>query len=188
MTRKPRSDNSLTTLNADQRERLTQWLFEENVACKVAVQRCKQEFGIVVSRKTLRKFYYQEQQNRALERIARCAKNANSVVKELTERPADTYRALIGMAGQIAFEKAFDAGGELDKRTICEFTRLLMEARKDDRECQRLALDREKWQFDAAEACQAELPELKAISGNPALSQKEKLRQIRLRLFGVAPK
>src|SRR5579863_5091435 len=122
MTRKPRSDNSLVTLNAAQRERLTQWLFEENISSDATVRRCKKEFGINVARTTLRKFYCQEQQNRALERIAQCAKNANRVVKELTERPADTYRALIGMAGQIAFENAFDADGELDKRTICEFT------------------------------------------------------------------
>ncbi len=187
MTRKPRSDNSLMTMTSAQRERLTQWLFEDNIAIRAAVRRSKTEFGIGVSHNTLRKFYHKEQQNRALERIAQCSRNANKVVKELTDRPADTYRALIGMAGQIAFEKAFDANGELDKQTICEFTRLLMAARKDDRECQRLSLDREKWEFNAAEACQAELPKLKAISDDPALSQREKLRQIRLLLFGVAP-
>ena len=184
---KPRSNNSLTTLSPSQRETLTRWLFDENISYATVIKRCKKEFAIGVAKRTLLAFYYKEQQSRALQRIAQCTKSANKVVKELTDRPADTYRALIGMAGQIAFEKAFDSEKQLDRETICEFTKLLIAARKDDREAQRLSLEREKWEFDAAEACLEELPELKVIATNPALSQKEKLRQVRLRLFGVAP-
>ena len=48
-----------------------------------------------------------------------------------------------------------------------------------------LSLD--KFQFDAAKACLALLPELKVISQNKGLTEPQKVQQIRLRLFGVLP-
>ena len=48
-------------------------------------------------------------------------------------------------------------------------------------------LDRNKFEFDAAKACLAKLPELKAIASNKQLSEDERLEQARLALFGSAP-
>lgn len=48
-------------------------------------------------------------------------------------------------------------------------------------------LDRNKFEFDAAKACLAKLPELKAIATNKQLSEDERLEQARLALFGSAP-
>ncbi len=46
-----------------------------------------------------------------------------------------------------------------------------------------LELDREKFEFDAAKACLAKLPELKAISEKPKLSDEEKTKAIQQILF-----
>ena len=48
-------------------------------------------------------------------------------------------------------------------------------------------LDRQKFEFDAAQAAMAQLPKLKAISASKSLSEPEKLLQVRLALFGCAP-
>jgi hypothetical protein len=48
-------------------------------------------------------------------------------------------------------------------------------------------LDRDRFEFDAARACLARLPELKAISTQKGLSENDKVQQIRLKLFGVVP-
>jgi hypothetical protein len=50
---------------------------------------------------------------------------------------------------------------------------------------ERAALDREKFQFDAAKACLARLPELKVISQDKGLSDAEKVDAVRLKLFGL---
>ena len=56
-----------------------------------------------------------------------------------------------------------------------------------DVKAESISLDRDKFQFDAAKACLAKLPELKAISANKELSEDQKLEQARLALFGSAP-
>jgi hypothetical protein len=53
---------------------------------------------------------------------------------------------------------------------------------------QELTLARDKFEFDAAKACLAKLPQLKTISTNKELSEDQKLEQARLALFGSAPK
>lgn len=45
------------------------------------------------------------------------------------------------------------------------------------------ALDRQKFEFDAARACLAKLPELKAVSDKPKLSDEEKAKAIQQILF-----
>lgn len=50
-----------------------------------------------------------------------------------------------------------------------------------------LKLEREKFEFNAAEACLAKLPELKTIAANPKLSASDKILAIRQRLFGAPP-
>jgi hypothetical protein len=49
------------------------------------------------------------------------------------------------------------------------------------------SLDRDRFEFDAAKACLARLPELKAVASDKGLSEVEKVRQIRLKLFGELP-
>lgn len=50
-----------------------------------------------------------------------------------------------------------------------------------------LKLEREKFEFDAAEACLKKLPELRAIAANNKLSNTDKIQEIRRRLFGALP-
>ena len=60
-----------------------------------------------------------------------------------------------------------------------------------DREIQQreeaLKLDREKFEFNAAESCLKHLPELRSIATKPGLSSNERIQEIRQRLFGVLP-
>ena len=54
-----------------------------------------------------------------------------------------------------------------------------------DQRSEMIKLDREKWNFDAAAAALAKLPELRAIDEDTSLSMDEKLDRARLALFGV---
>lgn len=50
-----------------------------------------------------------------------------------------------------------------------------------------LQLNREKYEFDASAQCLLQLPELKLISNNSKLTDREKINQIRRKLFGRLP-
>ena len=60
-----------------------------------------------------------------------------------------------------------------------------LDLRKLELRREALRLQREKFEFDAAKACLAKLPELKAIAASKRLDDRDKIDQIRLRLFGV---
>jgi hypothetical protein len=50
-----------------------------------------------------------------------------------------------------------------------------------------LALDREKFEYKASKACLAMLPELIPLYEDDSIEEDEKIRQVRLKLFGSAP-
>jgi hypothetical protein len=66
-------------------------------------------------------------------------------------------------------------------------TSKVLEFAKIGQKKEEIALNKQKFQWDAAGACLALLPELKAISSDKALNEAEKVEQIRLKLFGVIP-
>lgn len=63
--------------------------------------------------------------------------------------------------------------------------KLGLAAMKQDANAKALALDREKFEFDAAKAALKAASELKAIAADKTLSQADKVNQARLKLFGV---
>jgi hypothetical protein len=78
--------------------------------------------------------------------------------------------------------------GNMDSDKLELVNRMMREVQKFARLEQlgeQIALERDKFQFDAAKACLAALPELKAISNDKAISDSEKLQRVRLKLFGA---
>lgn len=65
--------------------------------------------------------------------------------------------------------------------------KLGLAAMKQDKSLSELSLDRDKFQFDAAKAALAVLPELLAIKRDSSLTEDAKLEQARLKLFGTLP-
>lgn len=65
-------------------------------------------------------------------------------------------------------------------RTVLDHARTTMKARE-------LTLAENKFQFDAAKAALAVLPELNAIKRDTSLTEDAKLEQARLKLFGTLP-
>jgi hypothetical protein len=82
----------------------------------------------------------------------------------------------------------------LSTEEIAQLAAMTLGGRKEDREERKLAmqieklnLERAKFEFSAAEACLAKLPELKTISSNSKLSLEDKITAIRRALFGQLP-
>lgn len=164
------------------------WLFEENVSYKDASARLLAlSPPVKMSTSALGRWYKSMVQPRILKQIIASQKLKNAVVEKFKANPADTYNALLEVAGQIAFDKAMQAEKGLDAETIFNFTKLVMTGRKQAMEAEKLTLERDRFQFNAASACLKHLPTLRAIAGKTGTDQKEKIRQIRLALFGAAP-
>jgi hypothetical protein len=186
---------SLTTTDLEalpeaQRAELAEWLFAKKASDAAAVKRCRKFWNITVTPEQMKAFRARARaawnQARNQEWVESGAATARVFQKLITDHPVEFMDLLFRATGQASFNKVLE-GGDLDAiKQAHEHLRLLLSRRKDDRDEKRYAITREKWEFDASEACLKQLPELKVISDEPQLSFKEKIRQIRLKLFGSA--
>jgi hypothetical protein len=72
-------------------------------------------------------------------------------------------------------------------RAASEQTKLELKREAEARMQAQFKLSREKFEFDAAEACLKALPALRAIAGDPTLTMTDKIQAIRQKLFAVLP-
>jgi hypothetical protein len=180
----------LDALPEAQRAELTKWLFEKKSSDLAAVKRCLKLWNIAVTVDAMKEFRTRARalcnQTRNLQSLKSGAATARVFQKQITDHPAEFFDILFQASGQAVFELSLDSKDKEVIKLIHDHLRLLLSRRKDDRDERRYAITREKWEFDASEACLKQLPELKVISDEPQLSFKEKIRQIRLKLFGSA--
>jgi hypothetical protein len=184
--KKIRADSVLDALPENQRAQLEAWLFEESLSYKDAAARLLADFNVRSAPSSLSAWYQHTAQRRMLDRIAASSAKANQVMDKLKANPADTYAALMGVIGQAAFEQSLD-NPTLNVETLTHLANLALSGRSLELKEKDLSLKRDRFEFDAAKACLAKLPALRAIAGNSSLDQKAKITQIRLALFGAAP-
>ncbi len=123
--------------------------------------------------------------------IQSASTSAQALEHEFTQHPPpalDTlvkfHRVLIlQLGGHLEAHPAFADVLSRMLRTAAEIEREQLRTQLEQR---RVELAEQKFQFDAAAACLAHLPEFKAISQNSELTLAEQIDQIRIRLFGVA--
>jgi hypothetical protein len=184
--------NKLRRLHPARAKRLERWLCEDNLSQAEVIRRCAREFNLRVSHKSVMQFFRLVQYRRTVARLREKSPPVNPAATEpatekCPENRIQIYEALLKIGGSRAFEKMVAGADPADDAFIRDFTKLLSSARREDFIEQRLAFDREKWEFDVTEACLKKLPQLKAISSKASVPYREKIRLIRLRLFGSAP-
>lgn len=184
--KKPRNDSPLDRLPENQLLALEEWLFEEQLTYDQALERLHLDFNVRSSRSALGRFYKRVNKQRVLEGIGASTNTAAQVEEKFKQNPADMYAALLKRVGQIAFDQSIELK-EHDPEVIYNFTKLLIAGRKEELRAQAIALQRDRFEFDAAKACLKKLPELRAIAQDNKLDQDAKLKQIRLKLFGTLP-
>jgi len=186
--------NPLSALNSEQFALIEKWLFSENLSYKAVIRRCQEQFNVKTGTKALFNFYRHMRQRMNTNLIIAGAETANATGEAAAdaatnaspEQNEEMYQKILKAVGAIAFKKAMDERGAPDHATVRDYTKLLSNARRENLQDKRLAFDREKWEFEASEACLKKLPELKVISTNARIPYQEKIRQIRLKLFGSA--
>ena len=189
----------LVSLTPAQTDQVASWLLDENLTYRQTAERVKEVFGFSVCPVTVLRFWHRECVPRKLLRSAEVAKSVQTMAASLK---ADWQGANAQLLGQRIFEtlaspavdlKIVSAlGAVLEKvktRGLHEKAlraKVAGEKRRLEQGEKRMALAREKFEFDAAEAVLDEAAKIKAISADPKLSSDEKREQLRRLLFPQA--
>jgi hypothetical protein len=180
MNKKARADSVLDGLPRNQRDRLTEWLFEENISYKDCAKRLYQDFNVTSSRSALERFYQREQQRRLLARIADSARKANEIADTFAKNPAPVPKAVVDLVTQLAFEEITERGSTgLDKDFIVKLTKLAVDS---GLKAKKLELDQRRIELLEAKAAQATEAE-KALT-NTALSEEQQRAKLK-EIFGI---
>jgi hypothetical protein len=118
--------------------------------------------------------------------IAQAAQECRRIQDLYKENPPPTFDVILAYMRTLIM--LLSARKKMDPQTVSLVTRLggmAMDGERIKQRAQALALQKAKFQFDAAEECLKRLPELKTISEDSALSDSEKVEAIRARLFGT---
>jgi hypothetical protein len=185
--RKPHSASRIHSLTAAQLQQLDEWLFQENLSYRDIGRRWKTKFGFNLDQHAISRYYRDTKQKQNLDEIIARAHHANATVKKLAQNPVETSKAILQIAGQLAFDTAVQnaSGEQPDLDTLRKVMDVYLDTRKDDREAGKLELDREKWEFDASRACLQHQAELQTITTDQSLDEDARILAIRQRLFGL---
>lgn len=182
--RKPRSDSKLLNLPEEQQAQLVEWLLG-GIALHHARDLVSKEFGVSVSLSALSQFYQAAVAPHLLRRRDRAVATANEVAEAAQSTPGRFDAATIDALKQRAFEMAI--APMTKPADVKAFFMLLQKNRDQELKAETLKLDREKFEFNAAEQALAALSDLQQIARNPSMDERAKITAIRQRLFGQLP-
>jgi hypothetical protein len=175
----------LLNLPEEQQAKLAEWLLQGMPyhEAKVLVEK---EFAVEVkSLSSFKGFWAEVCQPALLARRRRAVSGAEARADEAQRHPAMFDRATLDALEQKAYE--LSERPDPPAKDVKAVLMLLLKARDQDFKREKLAFDKTKFQWDAAEACLELLPELKLISQDKGLSEPQKVERIRQKLFGVLP-
>ncbi len=103
-----RPDDKLGNLTKAQADELEEWLFETHprLTYDQVVERVEQEFRVIVSNTTVRRWHQKTAQRRTVASIGESMRNSNEVLAEFEKHPHNTYKAVLYLLGKYAFDQA----------------------------------------------------------------------------------
>jgi hypothetical protein len=171
-------------LEQDQRARVDEWLFVENLSSREVAKRCQTEFQAPVSPAAVLRYFRREKLQRELrsaaDRLAAQSASARNVVNAAEAEFAGLLASARALAKACA-ESEMDAE---KRRMFVDCLKLLISARRESHEALRAETTREKFEFDAATACLAHQVELEEIVREESVNDGERILAIRRELFG----
>jgi hypothetical protein len=180
---KTRSDCILLNLPDEQQAQLAEWILSG-----VPYHKCKEllakEYGVQFrSLSVFAPFYREVVEPALLAKRRRAVATAEVVAGEAESKPGRFDAATIDALKQKAFELAISPGQDPD--AVRAVFSLVLKARDQDLDAEKLKLDWEKFSFDAAKRAMEEAAKIKTISGDSALNSDQKIQAVRKVLFGI---
>lgn len=173
-----------TKLTEPQQAQLAEWLLSgiQYERARVMVQ---EEFGVTAAIAQYSRFWQSVCAPLLIARRHRAAQTSDAIAAEAAARPGQFDQATIDAIKQKSFELAINPSA--DPNDVRSLFGLILKVRDQDMSREQLALDRERFEFDAVKRCLAHLPDLRAIAADPALDDQARLTAARQRLFGTTP-
>lgn len=182
--KKPRADAKLLNLPEEQQAQLADWLLS-GVPYHAARGMVSKEFGVSCSLSALSGFWQEVCVPVLLKRRSQAVRAAEGIAQEASRTPGRFDAATLDAIQQKAFEILVSPGAK--PADVEAIVNLALKSRDQSLKAESLELQRDKFQFSAAEACLKHLPSLRTIAGNPKLDQRSKIDAIRRTLFGELP-
>ncbi|MCX6994150.1 MAG: hypothetical protein NT011_13550 [Kiritimatiellaeota bacterium] len=182
--KKPRSDSKLLNLPEEKQAQLAEWLLS-GVPYHQALKLIEKEFQLTTSFAALSAFWTDVCTPALLARRQQAVTTADSVAADAKKMPGNFDAATIDAIRQKAFELSVSpqaAPGEVKALFM-----LLLKSRDQELKKDQLLLDKQRFEFDAAKAALAALPDLRAIAADKGLNENDRIDAIRRRLFGQIP-
>jgi hypothetical protein len=180
---KLRSDSTWRKLSRTQREELGEWLFEENLGYQEALERVQQRWGIISSKTSLTRFARRLREERLLRDLLESQGSAEALGK--SEARLESLRgASLLLIGKRLLDNAMSDG---EVKELTALGRLMSDSEQREIQRERLALEREKFEFNAAAAALAELPHVHSETAKDIEREKARIQAIKVRLFGLKP-
>jgi hypothetical protein len=177
---KLRADSTWNGLTPEQREKLDEWLFVEGVSYEEARTRAQREWGIECSIASVGRYYRRGLNSRTVEQMEE-AQDAATAVNRTGVRLKSLRDSALKVIGQRMLQKAM-AGG--DVKELAALGKLLTDGERREIQRERLALARERFEFNAAEAALAELPHVGEMTEEEVKAEEARILAIQHRLFG----
>ena len=195
------SNAAWNQLSAADRKQLEHWLMDDGLSLRQALAKARKQLRFTGSQASLQRFHFRLSQERLLSDFAESVADSQQI-NDAKISAAQLRDASLKVMAQLLMRKVVT---EPDQPSQWAWlARLLLQGERNDirRELgekdlalrrERLALERESFEYDIAEAVGSVLPGIAGFNENgksrqaPKLPYKTRIRAIRMKLFGAAP-
>jgi hypothetical protein len=179
--KKERADSKLGKLSQEQRAELRDLLLDAGCSLVSAQKYVRENFGVSVGTTALHHFF---QRVCLPVKAARLNESAEAAEKITDENSGAFDAATNKMVKQLCFE-AMSAGADAD--TLSKLMGILLTMRDQEIKREKLKLDTERFQWDAAEAAMEHAAAIKLISADGQMGSEEKRARVIELVFGKKP-
>lgn len=179
-TRRDKGESIFNNLKPEQRARMDGWLFDDKHTYKQVAEEMQRVFGLRTSVTGVSRYYHSRNRARKLDGLERGAQKAGG----MDNAPQEMYESVLGKIESMALEMAGSSREEVKTRDLAELVHLLIAARREANEASRVALAREKLEYDVATACLMHKIEMDRICEDNSMDDGERIQAIREELFG----
>jgi len=179
-TKRLRSDSIWRRLKPEQRQVINRWLHEDGLSYREICRRAREELGLELQPYAVSRFYHQGLRIEVVNEIADGQAAAQAVLNSGADGAA--FRKSAMQVVNLRFLQKSMANAPV--RDVWALGKLALEAEGREIQRERMALAREKFEFNASEAAMRALPLVDQFKQEDMEREEARMAYLRRQLFG----